>query len=107
MFEEHEIVELTEDIDPQLSAGTCGTIVMVYSCDPPEYEIEFIDANFRTIAVCTVAGAKLRKGWSGDGNMMTKLFSDPAGENIEAGDEKGTRLFDSDEHERKKGVRSH
>jgi len=69
MFSEYDVVELTEDIDADVTqwdlggvvkAGTQGTIVLVYPGSPDSYEVEFFDNNNQTIAVKTVSERQIR-----------------------------------------------
>lgn len=60
MFREYDVVELAEDLSDSLKAGTRGAIVMVYSGERPAYEVEFVDANGRTIEVRTVLPDRIR-----------------------------------------------
>lgn len=60
MFREYDVVELMESLSAFLKAGTRGAIVMVYPGERPEYEVEFVDANGRTIQVCAVSPDKIR-----------------------------------------------
>lgn len=62
MFEEYEVVRLVCDLEPKgLKAGTRGAIVMVYPSDPPEYEVEFVDQEGKTLAVETVREKQIAK----------------------------------------------
>jgi hypothetical protein len=61
MFEELDMVELTEDVSPRLRKGAHGTIVIVYDCAPREYEVEFFDEEHNTIGLETIPERQLRK----------------------------------------------
>jgi len=62
MFEEYEVVRLVGDLAAKgLKAGTRGTIVMVYPVDPPEYEVEFMDEDGKTLALETVGEKQIAK----------------------------------------------
>jgi len=61
MFEEYDIVELVTDLDTTLRAGTRGTIVMAYPGNPPEFEVEFVNANGDTLCLRTVKEDQIRK----------------------------------------------
>lgn len=55
MFKEYDVVKLKEDMPSEnLSKDDIGAIVMVYEGDPPEYEVEFVDATGQTLALLTV-----------------------------------------------------
>ncbi len=68
MLDEYEYVELTENLDSTLRAGTRGTVVMVYSSSPPEYEVEFVDRHGNTLAIRAVKESQLRKVKAADRN---------------------------------------
>lgn len=61
MFHELEVVRLKKDQPSSgLAAGAIGTVVMVYDEeDPPEYEVEFVDVNGRTLALLTLRDEEL------------------------------------------------
>lgn len=62
MFEEYAVVQLVGDLEAKgLKAGTRGAVVMVYPGDPPEYEVEFVDDDGKTLAVETVSERQIRK----------------------------------------------
>ena len=62
MFEVYEVVQLKCDLDDKgLKKGDRGAIVMVYPGRQPEYEVEFVDQDGKTIAVETVSGEHLIK----------------------------------------------
>jgi len=55
MFNEYDVVKLKENMPSEnLSTDDIGAIVMVYEGDPPEYEVEFVDATGQTLALLTV-----------------------------------------------------
>ncbi|MEU1588275.1 DUF4926 domain-containing protein [Micromonospora sp. NPDC005710] len=55
MLELYDVVELREAIaGEQLSRGAVGTVVHIFSGPPPAYEVEFADADGRTIALATL-----------------------------------------------------
>jgi len=60
MLREYDVVELVEGLSDSLKIGTRGAVVMVYPGERPEYEVEFVDANGRTIDVRAVSPDKLR-----------------------------------------------
>jgi len=60
MFREYDVVELVESLSDSLKIGTRGAVVMVYPGERPEYEVEFVDVNGRTIDVRAVSPDKLR-----------------------------------------------
>jgi hypothetical protein len=60
MFREYDVVELAESLSDSLKAGTRGAIVMVYPAEQPEYEVEFVDEDGRTIEVRAVSPDKIR-----------------------------------------------
>ena len=57
MFKEHDVV-LLRKILPGMSVpvGAVGAVVFVHDADGQAYEVEFFDANDKTIDVCTVIG---------------------------------------------------
>lgn len=56
MFGEYDVVKLKKDIPSSgLVAGAIGAIVMVYSSNPPEYEVEFVDQDGNTLALVTLS----------------------------------------------------
>lgn len=60
MIEELEIVVLTRDIpEHALKAGDVGTVVHRYE-DGSAYEVEFVAAEARTVAVLTLSGSDVR-----------------------------------------------
>jgi hypothetical protein len=62
MFEEYAVVRLECDLEAKgLKAGTRGAVVMVYPCEPPQYEVEFVDDDGNTLAVETVSEGQIRK----------------------------------------------
>lgn len=61
MFQDHEMVRLSELLGEELKAGIQGTIVMVYQSEPPEYEVEFFDEDWNTLAVRTVRESQLER----------------------------------------------
>ena len=61
MFQEYDYVELAEDLDPTLHAGTRGAIVMVYPSSPPEFEVEFVNEQGDTLSIRTVKESQIRK----------------------------------------------
>ncbi len=56
MCQEYDIVRLQRTLSERLPAGTVGTVLMVYDEPdlPKSYEVEFVDAAGRTIAVLTI-----------------------------------------------------
>jgi hypothetical protein len=50
-MKEYDVVELICDLSDLLPAGTRGTIVMVYPEQNTAFEVEFTDANGKTIEV--------------------------------------------------------
>ncbi|MET8364799.1 DUF4926 domain-containing protein [Micromonospora sp. NPDC005194] len=55
MFELYDVVELREAIPGEgLPAGAVGTVVQVFDGPPPAYEVEFADADGRTVAMVTL-----------------------------------------------------
>lgn len=62
MFEEYEVVRLVCDLKTKgLKKGTRGAIVMVYPSNPPEYEVEFVDQDGKTLAIETVSEKQIAK----------------------------------------------
>ena len=61
MLTEYDYVELTEDLDEILRAGTRGAIVMVYPVRPPEFEVEFVDEKGDTVSIRTVKESQIRE----------------------------------------------
>ena len=61
MLKELDPVVLTRDVpERHLSKGDVGTVVHVYA-NEKTYEVEFMTAEGRTVAVLTLPGAALRK----------------------------------------------
>ena len=60
-LELYDVVEATSNLDDIVRSGTRGAIVMVYPCIPAEYEVEFMDEQGNTLAICTVKGSQLHK----------------------------------------------
>ncbi|WP_433461191.1 DUF4926 domain-containing protein [Micromonospora sp. CA-248212] len=58
------MVELREAIPGEgLPAGTVGTVVHIFSGPPAAYEVEFTDADGRTVAMVTLRADQLvRRG---------------------------------------------
>ncbi|NYH41642.1 hypothetical protein HNR22_001369 [Micromonospora jinlongensis] len=55
MLELYDVVELREAIPgEELLAGATGTVVHVFNGPPPAYEVEFADADGRTVAMVTL-----------------------------------------------------
>ncbi|MFI6236969.1 DUF4926 domain-containing protein [Micromonospora sp. NPDC050784] len=55
MLELYDVVELREAIPgEQLPAGAVGTVVHVFDSPSTAYEVEFADADGRTIAMVTL-----------------------------------------------------
>lgn len=55
MFELYDVVELREAIPGEdLPAGAVGSVVHVFDGPPPAYEVEFADADGRTVAMVTL-----------------------------------------------------
>ena len=64
-FEEYQIVELLQDRpDLGLSAGARGTLLILHT--PEAFEVEFLDREGRTIAVCTLTSRDVRSVPGGD-----------------------------------------
>ena len=63
MFQELEVVRLKRDQPSSgLAVGAVGTVVMVYDeADPPEYEVEFVDNDGRTLALLTLSEEELEQ----------------------------------------------
>jgi len=60
MFKELDLVVLTHDIeDSGLKSGDVGTLVHCYS-DKVGFEVEFVTAEGKTLAVLTLTGADIR-----------------------------------------------
>jgi len=51
MFREYQCVRLRRQVAP-MDRGAEGTIVMAYS-EPPGYDVEFMDADGKTLALLT------------------------------------------------------
>ncbi|MEH0932455.1 DUF4926 domain-containing protein [Micromonospora sp. CPCC 205558] len=63
----HDVVELREARpSEQLSAGAVGTVVDVFEGPPPIYEVEFTDADGRTLAMVTLRADQVVRR---DGNL--------------------------------------
>lgn len=61
MLKELDPVVLTRDVpERRLSEGDVGTVVHVYR-DEETYEVEFLTAEGRTVAVLTLPGSALRQ----------------------------------------------
>jgi hypothetical protein len=57
MFKEHDVVVLRKTLPGTLvPVGSVGTIVFVHNADGQAYEVGFLDANHKTVDVCTVIG---------------------------------------------------
>ncbi|MBQ0978090.1 MULTISPECIES: DUF4926 domain-containing protein [Micromonospora] len=55
MLELYDVVELREAIPgEELPAGATGAVVHVFNGPPPAYEVEFADADGRTVAMVTL-----------------------------------------------------
>ncbi|MEV1017066.1 DUF4926 domain-containing protein [Micromonospora sp. NPDC049801] len=55
MLELYDVVELREPIpEEELPAGSVGTVVHIFSGPPAAYEVEFADADGRTVAMVTL-----------------------------------------------------
>ncbi|WP_406070320.1 DUF4926 domain-containing protein [Micromonospora sp. NBC_01638] len=55
MLELYDVVELREAIPgEQLPAGAVGTVVHIFRGPPTAYEVEFADADGRTVAMVTL-----------------------------------------------------
>ncbi|MFF0232715.1 DUF4926 domain-containing protein [Micromonospora sp. NPDC005254] len=55
MLELYDVVELREATPGEgLPAGAVGTVVHVFDGPPPAYEVEFADADGRTVAMVTL-----------------------------------------------------
>ena len=60
MIEELDLIVLTKNIDKyNLKLGDVGTVVHCYS-DNKSYEVEFVTAEGKTIAVLTLANSDIR-----------------------------------------------
>ncbi|MEV1328554.1 DUF4926 domain-containing protein [Micromonospora costi] len=58
----YDVVELKEVVpSEQLSAGAVGTIVHIFRSPPTAYEVEFSDADGRTIALITLAADQIHQ----------------------------------------------
>lgn len=61
MFKEYEVVVLKRPIvGIPIPAGTRGTILIVYFNIPPEYEVEFVDSEYKSLGSYTVSHADLQ-----------------------------------------------
>ena len=57
-FHEYDVVAVTSDVpEAGLARGQVGTIVHVHS--PQAFEVEFVDDEGRTYALCTLAASQL------------------------------------------------
>lgn len=75
MLKELDPVVLTRDVpERRLSEGDVGTIVHVYG-DAETYEVEFVTAEGRTVAVLTLPGAALRRPENRDMLHIRKIAS--------------------------------
>lgn len=62
MFEEYEVVKIKQDMpENNLTAGMTGTVLTIYTDEPPTYEVEFSDDDGITIALLTITGDMLKK----------------------------------------------
>lgn len=57
----YDVVELTTDIpEEQLTAGSIGTIVHIFSSPEHAFEVEFTDSDGRTLTTIAVKPDKVR-----------------------------------------------
>ncbi|MGC4856694.1 DUF4926 domain-containing protein [Micromonospora sp. DT4] len=63
-MELYDVVELREAIrGEELPAGTVGTVAHIFGGTPAAYEVEFADADGRTVAMVTLrADQVIRRG---------------------------------------------
>lgn len=66
MMEEYAVVRLKRIVPTiPLPVGTTGTILIVYPCSPPAYEVEFDTDAGRSLGTYTVDGVDLEEVKSG------------------------------------------
>jgi hypothetical protein len=62
MIEEYAVVRLKRVVPTiPLPVGTMGTILIVYACDPPAYEVEFDTDAGKSLGTYTVDEADLEE----------------------------------------------
>jgi len=62
MIEEYAIVCLKRVVPTiPLPVGTIGTILIVHPCNPPAYEVEFVDGAGKSVGTYTVDEADLEE----------------------------------------------
>jgi hypothetical protein len=62
MFHEYDVVKGKKDLSSVgLSAEALGTVMMVLSVDPPQYLVEFVDNEGRTLALLTLGEAEIER----------------------------------------------
>ena len=65
MFNEHDVVRLVRPLpDSDIPIGTTGTIVFVYSKEPPVYKVEFTDDEGNTIDQLMAEGDRFELHWA-------------------------------------------
>lgn len=54
MFKEYDVVRALKDISEKVPKGSEGTVLMIFSSTPPQYEVEFMDDEGNTLDILTV-----------------------------------------------------
>ena len=53
-FLDYDVVKARAQLASAIAPGTIGTVLMVFTTEPPSYEVEFVDAAGESLAVMTV-----------------------------------------------------
>ena len=63
IFNEYDVIKLSENIDPNLSKGTIGTILMIFQNEdrPNDYEVELINSDGESLGTWTLPEKSLIK----------------------------------------------
>lgn len=61
MIEKYDIVKSLKDLNDTVLKNCKGTVLIVYSNHPPDYEVEFVNDDFETLDVLTVKSSDIVK----------------------------------------------
>lgn len=54
MLKEYDVVRAKNDLNPLISRGTKGAVMLILHENPNKYEVEFVDENGETLELLTV-----------------------------------------------------
>lgn len=54
MLKEYDVVRAKNDLNPLITRGTKGAVMLILHENPNKYEVEFVDENGETLELLTV-----------------------------------------------------